>query len=68
MAEVEKPKRVRAKRRNYERELANLRSYCEIRVSVLEDLNGHKVADSTYDPSIEIDVLKDVLKRMEKPQ
>ena len=52
MAEV-KEKRVRAKRRNFEKELAALKLYCEVSIETLRDAadfgSGLEVADATED-------------------
>lgn len=45
MPEDSKPKRIRKPRRNFQRELVELRSYCEINIDVLKEMgqNAEKI-------------------------
>ena len=51
MAEA-KEKRVRAKRRNFEKELAGLKLYCEVNIELLKDLKKDIESRFTADGQI----------------
>lgn len=55
-----KPKRVRKPRRNFQKELALIQTYCEIKIDVLKQING------AVDPRIagNIEALEGVLAKI----